>query len=423
MYKTFVVQHLQQGECYSQKRETELPNAGIIDSSIVHELCPFQSHCLCLGLVLSIIMISDTVPEIVHFSPVETTKEALDYADLEILDFSQYAIDPVARQDLANKVHKAMCTHGFFVIINHGIPPDLITRQVDIGHTVLTQTSPEEKYRLQADIVGKGEYPGFKPRGHWKTAGTPDKIENFNINRNMTLHELPSTLKPFREEVQDFVDTVHRDILYKVLRLFAMALEIDDEEFFVKLFDYEKHDESWARWMEYYADKLDTESDNSLWLGGHQDLSALSLLFSQPMTSLQVRDYQDEAQWKYVRHIPGAIIVNAGEPMMWWTGNHFKAAVHRVVQPPADQRGHDRSGVFYFAVPNDDVVINTLTEESPVLRKAGVKKWFGEGKAPTSKEWVNDRIRVTGRKAMFKDGDTKRSAQQKIGNVTTTWFR
>lgn len=368
-------------------------------------------------------MISKTLPEVVHFDPVKPSKQELDFADLDILDFSQYSSGGAAQQALAEKLRTAMNTHGFFVLVNHGISEEVITRQVDIGHTILTTTSPEDKQRLAADILGKGEYPGFKPRGHWKTSGAPDKIENFNVNRNMTMHEQPSTLAPYREEIQDFVDTIHKDILHKLLRLFAMALEINDEEFFVKLFDYDKHDESWARWMEYYADEPDRQNNQSLWLGGHQDLSAITLLFSQPMTSLQVRDYRDEAEWRYVPHIPGAIIVNAGEPMMWWTGDYFKAAVHRVVQPPEDQSGHDRCGVFYFAVPNDDVVINTLVEESPILRKAGVQKWFEQGEAPTSKEWVNNRVRVTGRKAMFKDGDTNKSAQQKIGNVTTTWFK
>ena len=371
-------------------------------------------------------MISKTLPEVEHFTPVSPTRESIDYADLEILDFSTYSSTDVnSRRALASQVHRAMTTQGFFVIINHGIPESEITRQVDIGHTILTRTPDDDKRRLAADILGAGSYPGFKPRGHWKSQGKPDRIENFNINRNLGLREQPKTLEPYRSEIQTFVDTVHKDILYKVLRLFALALEIDDEEFLVKLHDYDTHDESWARWMEYYADKTGGPEGDDLWLVGHQDLSALSLLFSQPMTSLQVRDPDDDAQWKYIRHIPGAIIVNAGEPMMWWTGDYFKAAVHRVVQPPADQRGHDRSGVFYFVVPNDDVVINTLTDESPVLRKTGVKRWFEEGKAPTSKEWVNNRVRVTGQKALFRDGVEagKNSEQQKIGNVTTTWFR
>ncbi|KAH8898119.1 Clavaminate synthase-like protein [Thozetella sp. PMI_491] len=368
-------------------------------------------------------MTETILAEVDSFVPVRPTGEDLDYADLEILDFSLYNDGPDARQLLASQVRKAMSTQGFFVIVNHGIAEGDITRMVDIGHTILTRTPPEEKEKLKADIIGKGEYPGFKPRGHWKSAGV-DRIENFNINRDMSLHEQPSALKPYRSEIQTFVDSVHKDVLYKLLRLFALALELESEDFFVKLHSYEKHDESWFRWMEYYDDNsISDEAGKTPWLGGHQDLSGLSLLFSQPMATLQVRDYEDDAQWKYIRHIPGAIIVNAGEPMMWWTGDYFKAAVHRVIQPPEDQRGHDRSSVFYFVVPNDDVVINTLLDESPVLQRAGVKKWFEDGKAPTSKEWVNNRIRVTGQKTLFTEGEKQNSVQQKIGNVTTTWFR
>jgi len=53
--------------------------------------------------------------------------------------------------------------------------------------------------------------------------------------------------KPYRQEIQSFIDTAQRDILYKILRLFALALEIPDEKFFVKLHNYNRHDESWYR--------------------------------------------------------------------------------------------------------------------------------------------------------------------------------
>lgn len=141
------------------------------------------------------------------------------------------------------------------------------------------------------------------------------------------------------------------------------------------------------------------------------------------MTSLQVRDYES-TEWKYVQHIPGAIIVNAGETMKWWTGDYFKAAIHRVFQPPEDQQGRDRCSVFYFCVPNDDVVINTLLDRSPVLRDAGVAMAHEPGKAPTSKEWSNGRIAITGRNAVFdKTGDSTTVVAEKVGTVTTHWFK
>jgi isopenicillin N synthase-like dioxygenase len=215
-------------------------------------------------------------------------------------------------------------------------------------------------------------------------------------------------------------------MLTQVYRLFAIALELEDEDFFVKLHRYDVHDESWLRYMEYYdeQDPNATDGEKALWLGGHQDLSALTLLFSQPMASLQVRDYDDNSKWKYVAHIPGAIVVNAGEIVKWWTGDYFKAAIHRVIEPPSDQRGHDRSSVFYFGVPNDDVVINTLLEESPILRAAGVSQAHKPENAPTSKEWVNTRVKMTGQKAAFSGQQGKEnSVVEQVGKVTTTWFR
>jgi isopenicillin N synthase-like dioxygenase len=124
---------------------------------------------------------------------------------------------------------------------------------------------------------------------------------------------------------------------------------------------------------------------------------------------------------EYVEHVPGAIIVNSGEIMQWFTGGYFKAAIHRVIEPPQDQRGHDRSSVFYFSVPNDDVVINTLLDRSPVLKKAVVEMAHKPEDAPTSKQWVSGRIKITGKNQDFdKSGN---SVVEKVGKVTTKWFR
>lgn len=124
-----------------------------------------------------------------------------------------------------------------------------------------------------------------------------------------------------------------------------------------------------------------------------------------------------------MRHIPGAIIVNAGEIMQWFTGGYFTAAIHRVVEPPADQRGHDRSSVFYFSVPNDDVVINTLLDQSSVLRKAGVELAHKPEDAPTSNQWVTGRVKITGQATMFEDKKDGNIVEERVGNVVTKWFR
>ena len=370
-------------------------------------------------------MISKSTPVPEHFVPVGPTNEQIDFVKLRTIDLGRYDDGPSARAELAEEVRLAMTTQGFFTLINHGLSEEDITRQVDIGHHIITNTPYEEKQKLQAPMVEEGSYHGFKPRGHWRAGkGVRDKVENFNIYRDMLLREQPQSMEPYKQEIQEFIEYTHKEILFKLLRLFAMALKLEDVDFFVKLHDYEKHDETWLRYMEYFDEYSEEEKKETkgLWLGGHQDLTSLSLLFSQPMASLQVRDYDDNAEWKYVKHVPGAMIVNAGEVMLWWTGDYFKAAIHRVSQPPVDQRGHNRSSVFYFCIPNDEVVINTLLDESPVLRDADVKMAHKPEDAPTSKEWTNGRIKITGRNAKF-DQDNGKVAVEKVGKVTTKWFR
>jgi len=370
------------------------------------------------------------LPPVDHFEPAPPTKEPLEYVNLVEVDLGRYDDGPEARAVLAEQIRQAMTTQGFFVARNHGFTEAEITRQVDIGHHILKHTPPEEKRRLEAPMSTEGSYHGFKPLSHWRTAGeVRDRIENFNVPRDMTRREQPACMAPFRDEMQGFIDRTHKHVLFRLLRLFAIALGIDDDEdCLVKLHDYSRRDETYARYMRYYNAYTEEEKKETkgLWLAGHQDFTSLSLLFSQPTAGLQVREYGTD-KWKYVPHVPGAIVVNAGEVMAWWTGGYFKAAIHRVVEPPADQRGRDRCGVYYFCLPNDDVVINTLLRESPVLREAGVAMAHEPGRAPTSKEWITSRIKITLQNRVWEGkgegGEGVTTVVEKVGNVSTTWFR
>jgi isopenicillin N synthase-like dioxygenase len=245
-----------------------------------------------------------TLPEVDHFVPVTPSKEPIDFVDLHKVDLSTYDDGLEARRALAEQVRQAMTTQGFFTLLNHGISQEEIERQVDIGHTILERTSEEEKQRLRAPIREEGNYFGFKPRGVWTVDGKKtDKIEQFNVYRDLSIREQPKTFEPYRQEVQSFIDTTHKGVLYKLLRLFAIALELDDEDYLVKLHSYDGQDSSWLRYMKYYDEQKGNDGGKSVWLQGHQDFPSLTLLFSQSMTSLQVRDVNDSAEWSTSFHV------------------------------------------------------------------------------------------------------------------------
>ncbi len=199
-------------------------------------------------------MISKSIQVPEHFVPVGPSKEPIDFVKLRTVDLGRYDEGPAARAELAEEIRFAMTTQGFFTLVNHGLSEEQITRQVDIGHHIITHTPDEEKKKLQAPMVEEGSYHGFKPRGHWRNGGAHvrDKVENFNVYRDMTLREQPATMEPYKPEIQEFIDYTHKEILFKLFRLFAIALKLDDEEFFVKAHNFERHDETWLRYMEYF---------------------------------------------------------------------------------------------------------------------------------------------------------------------------
>src|SRR6267154_6215685 len=81
--------------------------------------------------------------------------------------------------------------------------------------------------------------------------------------------------------------------------------------------------------------------------------------------------------------------------MEFLTGGFYKGTIHRVVQPPIDQRGYTRLGMIYFAYLNDDVKLVPL-KGSPVLERAGVERKCGADVAPTMKAWRVARISAYG---------------------------
>ena len=72
--------------------------------------------------------------ELLHFTPVAPSSEPLSYADLATVDMATFNDGPQAQSAIAETLRKAMHEHGFFTLINHGITPQEIERQLDIAH-------------------------------------------------------------------------------------------------------------------------------------------------------------------------------------------------------------------------------------------------------------------------------------------------
>ena len=86
------------------------------------------------------------------------------------------------------------------------------------------------------------------------------------------------------------------------------------------------------------------------------------------------------------------------------SGGFYKGTIHRVVQPPVDQRGYPRLGTFFFACANDDVKLVPV-QDSPVLQRVGIKRRCPDEEAPTMEQWRMGRISTYGQVELKKRDD------------------
>ncbi|KAI1787058.1 Clavaminate synthase-like protein [Ganoderma leucocontextum] len=339
-------------------------------------------------------MPATTIPPVPHYEPAPVTQKDLDYADFPTIDISK-AKTPEGRKEIAPVVRDAMRTYGFLYIVNHGLTDAENERMVDIADVPFTQVSEEEQKSFTGKIKEAGSYRGYKPRQFWTIDnGVRDQIEHYNMHRPIFDQQHPNALQPFLPELRAFTEHNHYNVLHPVLRLLALGLELP-EETFVNIHNFDAQGETYLRCMKYYPRTEDDEvKTKNVWMKGHTDIGTISILWSQPVTALQIMS--PDGKWRHVRHIPTeSCIVNAGDSMEMLSGGYYKATIHRVVQPPADQRGYTRLGLFYFGTADDDVRLVPL-KDSPVLQRVGITRKCEDKDAPTMGEWRVARTKVYG---------------------------
>ncbi|KAL0572717.1 hypothetical protein V5O48_009252 [Marasmius crinis-equi] len=319
-----------------------------------------------------------TLPPVPHYTPAGPTKEPLDYADLPIIDLEQARTNPTAA---AAQICNAMSTQGFLYIVNHGYTSSQIERIFDIGNVPFEQVPAEEKKQFDAKPHVTGSFQGYKFRQYFHIqGGVGDQVEMYNINRDVTRRSHPEAIRPYIPEIDAFVRHNHFNVANTILRLLALGLELP-EETFLEMHDFSKVSEPFVRFMKYYPRTEEEEAKtNGVWLKGHTDFGSITLLYSQPVSGLQMLG--QDGKWRWVKHIENAIIVNAGDSLEFISGGFYKATIHRTVQPPPDQRNVTRLGVAYFNHFDDDVKLVPV-----VSQQADIKRGFEDDKALTVKEW------------------------------------
>ncbi|OKL61408.1 hypothetical protein UA08_03297 [Talaromyces atroroseus] len=313
------------------------------------------------------------------------SKADLPWAELVTLDLEDYHRSG-GKERLAKQLEHAVHHVGFFYVKNFGLTQEQVDQQFTLAQSFF-ELPVEEKEKYEVNYAA-ADYNGWRRPGRHTQGGVKDNIEMYNFAKFTKdfegKYQHPDLLKAHLPEIETFHRALHANVVLPLLRLFAIILQLPDEEYLSRQHTYEEKSEDHFRYMLYYP-RTEEEWKNSNYGkgGGHTDLGTVTLLFRQPVAGLQILG--EDNNWTYVSAQPGTITVNLADTISHLTGGWLKSSVHRVVAPPDDQRQYKRTGLLYFARPHNKTVLAPITD-SPVLQKAGVQPRFD--KLVTMEEWV-----------------------------------
>eukprot|EP00934_Nitzschia_sp_Nitz4_P003407 Nitzschia sp. Nitz4//scaffold166_size90379//7618//10428//NITZ4_005045-RA/size90379-processed-gene-0.51-mRNA-1//-1//CDS//3329538160//3397//frame0 len=274
------------------------------------------------------------------------------------------------RDELVRQVASACSEYGFFQVINHGFPPEVIEeyREQIRQFFALPQEVKVQWKRSQGNSRGYFDDELTKQRRDWKQCldfGVPGS-RDWNVADGDDANECldgwnqvapPEVLPLFRSTLTRYFDECAR-LSDKIAVLMAEGLGQNENSDVVKGLRL-KHS-SYLR-TNYYPTCNETYADGfkPLGISPHQDAGFLTLLLQDDdCHSLQV--LKDDT-WITVQPLPGSFTINTGDMAQAWSNGKYKAPLHRVLS----SENKERYSAPFFYNPPYDAVIKPLVSEDP----------------------------------------------------------
>lgn len=262
------------------------------------------------------------------FTPRPRTPAAADSA-IPVIDIAALGSgDPVAEAAVVDQLRAAAANIGFLQITGHGIAPAVTERLQAAAKRFF---GLPEKRKMAAYIGDSTNHRGYVPEGEESfMQATKDRKEAFDLALDLPADRVPANhpmlgpnrwpdLPGFREDVMGYYAAVF-SVGRRLLRGLALALGQKGDAL-----DHLVITPPSQLRLIHYPHQAGVEDIAGI--GAHTDYECFTLLLVTA-PGLQVMDQAGE--WLDVEPIPGALVVNIGDMMEFWSGGAFVATSHRV---------------------------------------------------------------------------------------------
>ncbi|XP_050369537.1 feruloyl CoA ortho-hydroxylase F6H1-3-like [Argentina anserina] len=286
-----------------------------------------------------------------YIQPVTERKVSMKITNLPeesipIIDMSNLE-DPKVAESICNAAEK----WGFFQLLNHGVPIEVLEHVKQATHRFF-ELPAEEKSKFSKENSSSTNVrfgTSFSPEAE-KALEWKDWLSVFYISEDEASAHWPAACK---DEVLEYMKRT--DILIK--RLLGMLMKR------LNVTEIDKTKEALLMGskrinLNYYPVCPDPEL--TVGIGRHSDVSTLTILLQDYTGGLYVRagTASDEDRWVHVPPLEGSLVINIGDALQIMSNGKYKSVEHRVVA----NGNQTRISVPIFVNPRPSDVIGPLPE-------------------------------------------------------------
>ncbi|KAM3270564.1 hypothetical protein P3S67_028766 [Capsicum chacoense] len=248
------------------------------------------------------------------------TSEPHDYSNsIPTVDFSQLiSTDLHQRSEAINSLNKACQNWGFFMVVNHGIPENLMKGVID-GTQGFFDLKEEEKKEFE----GKHVLDPIRCGTSFNIS--KEKVFFWRDYLKVFVHphfHSPSKPQGYSDIMWEYCEK-SRQVAKGLLDGISEGLGLE-ECYLEKALDMNS---GFQIFIANYYPRC-PQPELALGIPPHSDHGLLTLIIQNQVGGLQV---QHQGKWVHVNALPNSLLVNTGDHLEIFTNGKFKSNVHRVV--------------------------------------------------------------------------------------------
>ncbi|CAL9159581.1 unnamed protein product [Musa hybrid cultivar] len=264
------------------------------------------------------------------------------------------------RSHVVSQIGHACRSYGFFQVVNHGVPVELMLRLLVVAREFF-HLPPTEKAKLYSDD------PTKKVRLSTSSNIRKETIRNWRDYLRIHCYPLeeyvpewPCDPSSFKEVVSAYCKEV-RQLGLRLLEAISLSLGLEEDCLVKALGEQGQH-----MAINYYP--RCPQPQLTYGLPAHTDPNALTILLPDPdVAGLQVLK---DGRWIAVDPLAHAFVINIGDQLQALTNGKYKSVLHRAVVNPEKER----ISVASFLCPCNYAIISPperlISEGSPAMYRS-----------------------------------------------------